>query len=240
MRESSQTPTLRTIFLAGAGGAVGRRLGPLLVGGGFRVVGTTRSATTAKALQALSIEPVQIDAFDAAGLETAIRWARPEIVIHQLTDLPKVFDPELMPAARERTARLREEGTRNLMRAAAAAGVRRAIVQSICFAYGQGSTPHLESDPIASPSIIALESAALHTAGVDGVVLRYGRLWGPGTWAERSEGLVAPLHVDAAAHAAFLAIDAGAGVYNIADDDRAVSTARARRELGFKPLFRAS
>ena len=83
-----------------------------------------------------------------------------------------------------------------------------------------------------------METAALHTAGVEGWVLRYGRLWGPGTWTDVPQG-PAPLHVDAAAHAAFLAITRGtAGIYNIAESNGAVSTLKAERELGFDASFR--
>jgi nucleoside-diphosphate-sugar epimerase len=159
-------------------------------------------------------------------------------VIHQLTDLPQVFDPAAMDAARARNARLREEATPHLMRAAQAAGARRAIVQSICFVYASGPEPHVEADAIDSPSVRAMEASALGTARVEGVVLRYGRLWGPGTWTDVPQG-PAPLHVDAAAHAALLAITRGSpGVYNVAEADGAVATAKAERELGFDANFR--
>lgn len=190
-------------------------------------------------LAALGVEPVVVDMFDAEAVMRAVVAARPDIVIHQLTDLPKKFDPAAMPAARERNARLRAEATPILMRAARSAGVRRVVVQSICFAYAGSQTPHLESEAIASPGVSAMESAALNTAGVDGVILRYGRLWGPGTWADTPSGLTAPLHVDAAAHAAFLAITRGPpGIYNVAEDDGTVLTTKARTELGFDPNFR--
>ncbi len=84
----------------------------------------------------------------------------------------------------------------------------------------------------------ALESAVLEAAGIGGIVLRYGRLYGPGTWFETANGR-GPLHVDAAAHAALLAVTRGAsGIYNIAEDDGAVTVEKARRELGFDPAFR--
>jgi nucleoside-diphosphate-sugar epimerase len=114
--------------------------------------------------------------------------------------------------------------------------------------YAAGKEPHLESDPLdASPErkvsvdgVRALEDAALKTQGVASLVLRYGRLWGPGTWAETPQP-PASVHVDAAAHAALLAVTRGEpGIYNIADDDGNVSSARARRELGFDPAFRSS
>jgi nucleoside-diphosphate-sugar epimerase len=227
------------IFLAGATGVIGRRLVPLLRAAGMTVIGTTRSPDRAESLRAIGVEPVVVDMFDAAGVRRAVTEARPDVLIHQLTDLPQVFDAAAMEKARARNARLREEATPLLMRAAREAGVRRAIVQSICFVYRPGNTPHPESDPIDSPSIDVLETATLGTPGIDGVVLRYGRLWGPGTWADKPDGLAAPLHVDAAAHAAWLAIDRGPpGIYNIAEDDGAVSTLKAREFLGFDPAFR--
>jgi nucleoside-diphosphate-sugar epimerase len=228
------------IFLAGATGAIGRRLIPLLRDAGHAVTGTTRSADKAARLGSSGVTPVVVDMLDAAAVERAATAARPEVVIHQLTDLPQVFDARLMADARARNARLREVATPILMRAARAAGATRAIVQSICFAYEAGPLPHLESDPIEPPSLRALEAAALQTPGIAGLVLRYGRLWGPGTWTDRPDG-TAPLHVDAAAHAALLALTRGApGPYNVAEDDGTVSTAKAREQLGFDSAFRLS
>jgi nucleoside-diphosphate-sugar epimerase len=225
------------IFLAGAAGVIGRRLIPLLQAANDSVVGTTRSADRAAELKSHGVEPVIVDMLDGDAVLAAVKSAQPDVVIHQLTDLPKTFEPALMAEARKRNARLREEATPLLMRAAQAANVRRVVVQSICFAYAAGPTPHEESAPLESPSIRTMEHFALHTSGVSGVVLRYGRLWGPDTWTEVANDS-SPLHVDAAAHAAFLAIDRGAGIYNIAEDDGTVSIAKAQRELGFDPNFR--
>jgi len=147
-----------------------------------------------------------------------------------------------------RNARLRIAGTANLVAAAQAAGARRLIAQSIAFIYADGPEPHAESDPLAaaegddlnaltSRGVRALEDATLKTPGIDGIVLRYGRLYGPGTW--NTPNARAPLHVDAAAQAALLAVSRGApGIYNIAEDDGAVTIDKARRELGFDPGFR--
>jgi nucleoside-diphosphate-sugar epimerase len=130
-----------------------------------------------------------------------------------------------------------------------AAGVRRLIAQSIAFAYAEGAEPHRESDPLASAEgdslgaisargVRALEHAVLNAPGIDGIVLRYGRLYGRGTWSETASAR-APLHVEAAAHAALLALTRGApGIYNIAEDDGAVTVDKARRELGFDSTFR--
>jgi nucleoside-diphosphate-sugar epimerase len=135
------------IFLAGATGAVGRRLVPLLIGGGHDVTGTTRSAEAARKLEAAGVHPAIVDVYDAEALQRAAVAARPEAVIHQLTDLPQAFDEKELAASYPRNARIRTEGTRNLIAAAKAAGARRFIVQSIAFAYAPGPEPHVEDDP---------------------------------------------------------------------------------------------
>jgi nucleoside-diphosphate-sugar epimerase len=237
------------IFLAGASGAVGRRLIPLLLADGHSVTGTTRSAAKAAELETHGVTPVVLDVFDATALREAVVNSRPEVVIHQLTDLPQVLDPAQMATSRQRNTRLRIDGTANLVAAAHKAGAKRLIAQSIAFAYAEGPEPHRESDPLASgegdqPSEItargvrALEHMSLATPTIEGIVLRYGRLYGPGTWYAAPSGK-GSLHVDAAAHAALLAVTRGAtGIYNIAEDDGAVVIEKARRELGFDPGFR--
>ncbi len=235
------------VFLAGATGAVGRRLVPLLLRAGHEVTGTTRSAETAKELARAGVTPAVLDVFDAPRVAAAVGAAAPQVVIHQLTDLPRDPDPARIAAAYPNNARIRVEGTRNLLAAARSAAVGRFIVQSIAFAYAPGGEPHAETDPLnlADPARAVtvrgaadMEEQVLTAAGLDAVVLRYGLLYGPGTWSEaaaRKPGL----HVDAAAQAALLAITRGsAGIYNIADDDGAVSIAKARAELGFDPDFR--
>jgi nucleoside-diphosphate-sugar epimerase len=236
------------IFLAGATGAIGRRLVPLLLTAGHTVVGTTRSAEKAEELKARGVEPVVADVFDADSLLELVARARPDVVIHQLTDLPQVLDPRQLGDWLVRNARLRIEGTPNLVAASRAAGADRMIAQSIAFSYADGPKPHAETDPLASAEgdspaaisargVCALEDAVLHAPGIEGIVLRYGRLYGPGTW--NTPKARAPLHVDAAAHAALLAVTRGArGVYNIAEDDGAVRIEKARKELGFDPAFR--
>ena len=136
------------IFLAGASGAIGRRLTPLLHSAGHYVCGSTRSKAKADALRSLGADPVVVDVFDATALSRAVASARPDVVIHQLTDLPKDLDPREMGAAIIRTARIRGEGTRNLVRAAIAAGARRLVAQSIAWAYAPGAEPHAETDPL--------------------------------------------------------------------------------------------
>jgi nucleoside-diphosphate-sugar epimerase len=237
------------IFLAGATGAIGRRLTPILLAAGHGVTGATRSADKAGESRRQGVEAVVVDVFDSRALQDVVVAARPDIVIHQLTDLPQVLDPALLRDALARNSHLRIDGTANLVAAARAAGARRLIAQSIAFAYAEGPEPHAENDPLASAEgeqpgavtargVRALEEAVVNAPGIEGVVLRYGRLYGPGTWNAAPSGR-APLHVDAAAHAALLAVTGGApGIHNIAEDEGAVSIEKARKLLGFDPAFR--
>ena len=236
------------IFLAGAAGAIGRRLTPLLLDAGHDVYGTTRSEAKAETLRILGASPIVVDVFDAATLARAAAAARPDIVIHQLTDLPKDLDPSRMGEAIVRNARLRDEGTRNLVGAAVAAGARRLVAQSIAWAYAPGPEPHAETDAldveargdrgITVRGVIALEDLVLKSPPLEGVVLRYGQLYGPGTHSDRPSSF-APVHVDAAAYAALLAIDHGEpGTYNIAQPNGHVATEKARAELGWTADFR--
>jgi nucleoside-diphosphate-sugar epimerase len=230
------------VFLAGATGVVGRRLTVLLRRAGHEVAGTTRSEAKAAALRAIGAVPVLVDAYDADKLKLAVYAVQPDIIIHQLTDLPQVIDPKTMPAALEANSRLRITGTRNLVEAALTNNVRRMIAQSIAFAYGPGDGPSAEERPLdpAQTGVVALERAVLQTPGIEGTVLRYGRFYGPGAWTDGPNGR-APLHVDAAAQAALLALmTVKTGVYNIAEDDGTVSSDKARRDLGFDAAFRMS
>jgi nucleoside-diphosphate-sugar epimerase len=227
----------KSIFLAGATGAIGRRLVPLLLAAGHRVTGSTRSAENAEMLRKAGVRAVVVDVFDAMALKDAVEDAHPEIVIHQLTDLALFSDPARRAEALERNAQLRTQGTANLVAAALMAGARRLIAQSISFVYAPGPEPHQESDPlnVADPrfkrsveGVAALEREVTKTPGIDGVVLRYGWFYGPGTGADqpRARGSV---HVDAAAYAALLAIDRGRpGIYNVAEDDGEVTIDKAR------------
>ena len=106
------------VFLAGATGVVGRRLTLLLRRAGHEVAGTTRSEAKAAALRAIGAVPVLVDAYDADKLKLAVYAVQPDVIIHQLTDLPQVIDPKTLPAALEANARLRITGTRNLVDAA--------------------------------------------------------------------------------------------------------------------------
>src|SRR5690606_14138995 len=176
---------------------------------GHEVAGTTRSAAKAAALRVLGVRPVVVDVFDAPAVERAVVDFGPEIVIHQLTDLPPGLDPSKMEEATARNARIRDEGTRNLVRAALAAGARRLVAQSIAWAYAPGPEPHAEDDPldlgaegrrgVTVAGVAALERQILNAPPLEGIVLRYGQFYGPGTGVDAANG-AAPVHVDAAAH----------------------------------------
>jgi nucleoside-diphosphate-sugar epimerase len=235
------------IFLAGATGAIGRRLAPLYVASGWRVVGTTRSSAKAALLRELGVEPLVVDVFDAAALHDALAAARPQVVVHQLTDLPPALDPARMAEAAQRNARIRSEGTRNLVAAAVAAGAQRMLAQSIGFAYADGPLPHNEDDPLDSDfdgprgvtlrGVASLEQQVLQ-APLEAIVLRYGRLYGPGTGFGTASG-AGPVHVDAAARAAAVALTRGTpGIYNIAETDGTLDCAKAERLLGWRADWR--
>lgn len=227
------------IFLAGATGAIGRPLVPLLVGAGHEIVGTTRAATKSGLIAALGARAVVLDVFDRDRLFAVLREERPEAVIHRLTDL----------GARDfaANARVRVEGTRNLIDAARAAGVRRVVAESIAWAYAPGVGPAREDEPLdleAPPprrqmvaGVQALEQAVAEAP--EGVALRYGLLYGPGTWyasdgliAEQvrrgelkaNEGVTSFLHVADAARAALLALNWPPGAVNVVDDEPAPAT----------------
>jgi nucleoside-diphosphate-sugar epimerase len=235
------------IFLAGATGAIGRRLTPLLVAAGHHVTGMTRNPASADALEKAGISTALVDVFDADALKTAMVDAAPEVVMHQLTDLPHVLENEnQLAAAYPRNARIRLHGTRNLIAAAQAAAARRFIVQSVAFGYAPGREPHSEDDPLdvkGGPRAVTIGAAAdmerqVLTSGMPGIVLRYGFFYGPGTWHEGPTRRPA-VHIDVAAHAAVLAVTRGhTGTYNIVEEDGTVSIAKARSELGFDPTFR--
>lgn len=239
----------KTILVAGASGAIGRRLCRLLVDDGYAVFGTTRSPDKLAALRAIGIEPVVADVFDQQRLRSVVAEIRPEIIIHQLTDLPPGLNPAQMAEASIRNAHIREVGTRNLIAAAVAAQVKRMIAQSIAFAYAPGSMPYDEAAPLnidasdraglTARGVASLEQQVL-AAALDGIILRYGKFYGPGTGFEQPAS-GGPVHVDAAADAARRAVTRGAsGIYNIAEEDGTVSSRKAARDLGWRADFRSA
>ncbi|WP_119391015.1 NAD-dependent epimerase/dehydratase family protein [Taklimakanibacter lacteus] len=238
------------IFLAGASGVIGRRLVPLLIEAGHHVTGIGRTPRSGDAVRAMGAFYIAVDVFNADGLRDAMITARPQIVIHQLTDLPEALDPALMNEAILRNARIRDEGTRNLVAGARAAGTRRIIAQSIAWAYAPGQPPYAESDPLDIDAqgsrattlrgIARLEGQVLNARNLAGIVLRYGQLYGPDTGRDVPAG-ASPLHVDAAAHAAFCALDRGdPGIFNIAEAEGEVIIRKAIDGLGWRADFRLS
>lgn len=231
----------KTIFFAGASGAIGRRLVPLLLQAGHIVVGATRSEAKAAEMQRAGVRPVVIDVYDAGKLAASMSAVKPDVVMHQLTDLPHDFDTNALAAAQAGNARLRIEGTRNLVNAALQCGARRMIAQSIAWAFAPGPEPHGDDDAIDAlnhPAVAALERFTLDSPPLEGFVLRYGYLYGPGTWFDMPTGTVA-VHVDAAAKAALLAVERGEpGAYNVGEASAYASSEKAVAVLGWDPLFR--
>jgi nucleoside-diphosphate-sugar epimerase len=162
------------VFVAGAAGAIGRQLIPILVGAGHDVVGTTRSPDRAKWLASAGGRPVIVDAYDRDALHAALAEARPDVVVHQLTDLAGGFDAANLASS----GRLREVGTRNLVDASVAAGAGRLVAQSGAWLYADGPLPHDESHPLRKPTddpsdvslrgILELERVVMGTPGIDG------------------------------------------------------------------------
>ena len=233
------------IFVAGASGAIGRPLIAELVRRGHTVTGMTRSDAGARALADLGAAVARVSAFDATGLEEALRRSRAEVVIDELTALPK--SPSEMADAAPGDRKLRLEGGGNLQRAARACGVRRYMQQASGFFLRPGSGLADESEGLAvdaSPRVAAsartyaeLEARVLNAGDMEGVALRYGFFYGPGTW-YHPEGAAADLvrrqevpiigqgaavwswvHIDDAARATVEALTAPPGVYHIVDDN---------------------
>ena len=240
----------KKVFVAGASGVIGRALCKMLVKDGWTVYGTTRSENKIEMLKQIGVEPVVVDVYDEKKLEEIINSINPKIVFHQLTDLPAGLDPAKMQEALISNAKLREIGTRNLVNASIKAGVKKMIAQSISFVYEPSTLPHTEEsallnfeDPIygsTSKAVASLEEEVLNAPFI-GIVLRNGLLYGNGTGFDNPVDFVPPVHVEAAAHAAFLAINCTSnGIFNIADNDERLSTQKAKTKLKWNPDFRAN
>lgn len=184
------------VFVAGASGAVGRRMIPRLLAAGHAVVAMTRDRAKAESLERAGADAVVCDVFDGPGLTAAVGSAAPAAIIHQLTDLPAAMNPRRLKTIYQRNNRVRREGTANLLAAARAAGVSRLIVQSMGTWYrpddpGVQRGPAVEGDALwtdapepigeAVRTVAQMEAAALRDAPV-AVVLRYGAFYGTGTW----------------------------------------------------------
>ncbi|MEH2154733.1 NAD-dependent epimerase/dehydratase family protein [Nostoc sp.] len=235
------------IFVAGATGAIGRPLITQLLAQGHEVVALTRSLEKAQTLAEQGVEWAIADVFDADAVKAAITRTQPEVVIEQLTSLPKTYTSESMSVASALNTRIRREGGANVLAAAQAAGVRRYLRQSIAFWAIPGAGLADEETPLAfdaSPAVAAdahivteIERHLLEAPNLEGIALRYGFLYGPGTWfapdgdvaqqvlqqqfpiVGNGEGVWSWVHIEDAAIATVAAAERGnPGIYLITDD----------------------
>lgn len=197
------TTSCRRIYFAGASGAIGSRLVPLLVDAGHTVGAMTRSPSKADRLAALGAQPIICDVFDRSALTSAVRSFLPDLVLHELTDLPDNLED--LPEESLLNARIRVEGTRNILDAMEGLDQTKIVAQSVAWTMRPGP----EADAVAS-----LEEAVL---AANGVVLRYGFFYGPGTYFEREPPAAPRVHIDTAAARTFEALDAPAGILTIVD-----------------------
>ena len=194
----------RRIYFAGASGAIGGRLVPLLVEAGHTVGAMTRSSEKAGRLAALGAQPIVCDVFDRSALMSAVHSFAPDLVLHDLTDLPD--DLADLPEQSLLNARVRVEGTRNLLDAMAGLDEPKIVAQSVAWTMRPGP----EAD-----AVVSLEEAVL---GANGVVLRYGFFYGPGTFFERELPAAPRVHIDTAAARTLEAIDAPSGIVTITEE----------------------
>ena len=206
-RETSPIDTAtpgRRVYLAGASGVIGSRLVPLLLDAGYTVGAMTRSSAKAARLASLGAEPIVCDVFDRGALTTAVRSFSPDLVLHELTDLPDAVED--LPKARLLNARIRVEGTRNLIDAMNGLDEPKIVAQSIAW------TP----DP--GPGADAVNSLERAVLAANGVVLRYGAFYGPGTYYEGELPAAPRVHIDAAAARTLEALDAPSGILTVVDE----------------------
>jgi nucleoside-diphosphate-sugar epimerase len=206
-RETSPSETAtrgRRIYLAGASGVIGSRLVPLLVDAGYTVGAMTRSSEKAARLASLGAEPIVCDVFDRGALTTAVRSFSPDLVLHELTDLPDAVED--LPKARLLNARIRVEGTRNLIDAMDGLDEPKILAQSIAWTPDPGP---------GADAVTSLEQAVL---AANGVVLRYGAFYGPGTYYEGELPAAPRVHIDTAAARTLEALDAPSGILTVVDE----------------------
>ncbi len=298
------------VFVAGASGAIGRPAVRQLVAAGHEVTGMTRREERLEEIRAAGATPVRCDVFSPDEVDKALRQAAPEVVVHLLTALPPRIDYRAKEDPLAPTNRVRTEGTRNLIAAARAAGARRILAESVAFFYvPEGDWVKDEEAPLnlaapgyfgaAAAALADLERQVVEAQGLEGVVLRFGWLYGPGTFFDREgsqtedalkrrlpivgqgDGTFSFVHVEDAASAVVAAVERGApGAYNVTDDEpapmrewvpvfcsavdakkpfrvpawlarllagraavasatqlRGASNAKAKRELGWQPLY---
>jgi 2-alkyl-3-oxoalkanoate reductase len=237
------------ILIAGATGAIGRPLVRALNQARHSVFALARSLASSRAVSELGAEPVLADALDASAVRAAVARVRPEVVVNQLTSLPRHYTRAAMRAAAERDRTLRIEGNLNLLAALKEARVRRYLLQSSGFWYAPGDGLADETAPFAfdgSPAVAAgtrryaeLERAASGIFGLEVVCLRYGFFYGPGTWFSgdgdmgeqlrqrqvpvigAGQGVWSWVHIEDATAATAVALECAPGAYNVVDADPA-------------------
>ena len=236
------------VLVAGATGAIGRLLVSALIAARHEVIGMSSTEQGARSLSEKGVEGVVANALDENAVLTLLRKVRPDAVIEELTSLPKRYTPEEMKAAADRDRNVRLVGGRNVQNAAQAAGTKRYVVQSTGFFYGPGPGLAVERDALAvnaSPAIarsvqsyMQIEERVLGARDLQGVALRYGFFYGPGTYHDPVHGSVSEqvraqaypvigsgrgvfsfVHVADAAVATVAALESEPGVYNIVDDN---------------------
>lgn len=232
------------VFVAGATGAVGRRLVPALLEKGYEVTAMTRSRDKARALRDAGVRAVIADALDRDAVVEAIRRAAPEVVVHQLTDLAGITSLRNFDDVFASTNRLRSEGTDNLLAGARAAGARRIVAQSygswIYSPSGRGlRTEHdlLDPAPLSKQrrtldAIRYLEDVTTEARDITGIALRYGSFYGPGTGLAADGDLVALVR-----RRRLPVIGAGSGVWSFIHVDDAASAAIAAIERGAAGVY---
>ena len=191
------------IFLAGATGVIGARLVPLLVGAGHDVVGMTRSPDKADQVRELGAEPAVCDVYDRQRLLELVLASQPDLLMHQLTDLPDRL--EELEQHRDRNNRMRTEGTRNLLDAAQGSGAQRFVAQSIAW-----------RPPAGAETVEAHERMVLDAGGV---VIEYGTFYGPGTFGGEKQPPHPRIHLDEAARRTVELLDAPPGVVVVAEPE---------------------
>jgi nucleoside-diphosphate-sugar epimerase len=236
------------VLVAGASGAIGRPLVAALVAAKHEVIGMTSRDAGIKVLREKGAEGVVVDVLDAEAVKAATARIRPDAIIDELTSLPKRYTPEEMQAAAPRDRRIRLEGGGNLYSAALESGVKRYIVQSTGFFYRAGEGLASEEDLLAhdaSSGVAAsaktytqIENRVFSSPGMEGIALRYGFFYGPGTYHDPENGSISEqlrqrqypvidpgtgvspfIHVEDAAAATVAALEIRPGVYNIVDND---------------------
>ena len=237
------------VFVAGGTGAIGRPLVPRLLAAGHEVTGLTRSEERAEALRAAGARAVVADVFDTEALDAAVAGGEPEVVVNQLTDIPRSLDPRKFAKQMAGLQRIRAEGYANLVNAAQRAGARRMVAQSISFIYRPAPGFATESDEVwhdaPEPFATTLRATlsgerAVLDSDLEALVLRYGWFYGPGTTyagdgsitemirkrrypvVGAGTGVSSFIHVEDAAEATVVAVDSAAtGVLNVVDDEPA-------------------